>query len=350
MPQLTSLEAVQRIAMLGLSGNDPDPFEVDSLDQLLIRADTQRVAVQLDRAVSAGIIANADDSWRATCRDRAIAAASTTLAAHGAAWHLAEAGIDAVVLKGCATGPIDYADPITRFSSDVDILVTPEELVPTITKLGQRSDIPRSRRWDERFGHAVTVTGPTGVEIDVHVRANHGYVGLSIPTNDLFSHTETFEIGGQTLTSLDAVSRLVIAAMHADGVHHSLHALRDVAQLVLVTGADWEEAAERCRRWQVDTFFARGVVAAWTAAGLVPHPIVEWARNHQPDGRQRLATRFRGPRSQVLVGPLALPMRHWPSYLVPLVAPRRSYVEHGGKSWAERRRIVRSELSRPTDR
>ena len=79
MQRLTSDQALQRVATFGLPSADPAPFTVDSPDRLLQRAEAQRIGVRLDRAVSAGIVVCDDAAWRTLCRDRAIAAAETTL-------------------------------------------------------------------------------------------------------------------------------------------------------------------------------------------------------------------------------------------------------------------------------
>ena len=348
MRSVTSDEALRRVAAFGLPSIDPAPFTVDSPDRLLQLAEAQRVGVRLDRAVAAGIVVYDDEGWRTRCRDRGIAAAETTLAAHAAAMAVGavmeRSGIRYAVIKGCATGPLDYDDPVSRFSTDVDIVVLPDDLDATVAKLGTRTDVPRNARWHRRFGHAITVAGPTGVEVDIHVRVNHGYVGLAVPITEFLQSTDTYELAGKTLYTVDRVSRLLLAAIHAGGVHPSLHAERDVPQLAVRGAADWEEAADRARRWHVDGFFARGVTHSWERLGLAPHDLSEWARRHRSQGKQRLATRFTGARSQVVAGPLALPVRRWPGYIGPLLAPRREYVAHGGKDRAARFRIVRNEL------
>lgn len=351
MRRLTSEQALCRVAAFGLTGVESEPFEVDSPDHLLLRAETQRVGVRLDRAVSAGLVVG-DDAWRARCRDRAVAAAETTLAAHAAAIAVGrlmeQAGIEFVVIKGCATGPLDYPDAATRFSSDVDIVVAPGDLAAAIDRIGERVDIPRRAAWHARFGHAVTLAGPTGVEVDVHVRVNHGYVGLAVPVSEFLRTATSYSIGGQALRTVDRTSRLLLAAVHAGGVHPSLHSERDVPQIALNAEANWEEAIERATRWRVDGFFALGVTEAWSRFGLAPHPLARWAQRHRPRGKQRFAAHLVGARGQVIAGPLALPIRMWPSYVGPLLRPDRTYVEHSGKTRIERARIIREELRGPT--
>jgi hypothetical protein len=349
--RLTAQAALRRVASLGLPDADETPFEVDSPDQLLLLADIQRMTVPLDRAISDGTILHDETGWSERCRERAIAAAETTLAAHAAAMTigrlLEDGGVRAVVLKGCATGHLDYARPVDRFSSDVDILVPAADRDRIVKILGgEVLDSIRSPRWNDRFGHAVTVGGPTGVEIDVHTRLQHGYIGFAVPMEEALASTVDFSIGGVGLSALDPPSRLLLAALSASGVHRSRHATRDVPQLVLVTGVDWGETVERAIRWRVDGFFARGVLDAWSMFDLSPHPLTEWASTHRPRGRQRLVTRWTGPRSHVLAAPLALPPSDWLAYTWPLLRPSSSYVERTGKGGRERWRILSDELRR----
>ena len=277
MESLTAREALRRIASLGLPGASTTPFHVDSPDQLLVLCDIQRVTVRLDRAVADGVVTSDDETWAARCRERAVDAAGTTLAAHAAAvateQTLRAEGIDAVVLKGCATAHLDYPRAVERFSSDVDVLVAPDDRDHVVSLLGGRvTDAMRSERWHDRFAHASTVAGPTGVEVDVHTRLQHGYVGFAVPASDFASPPVDVTIGDTVLRSVDGPSRLVLAALNASGVHRSLHSARDVPQLTLVSGVDWERAIDRARNWNVDGSFARGVLDAWSMFDTGPHP------------------------------------------------------------------------------
>lgn len=345
--------ATATVATHGLPGADDGTIDVDSFDQLLILADMQRVTTLLDAAIRAGRFPDAPTDWVAAVRERAVRAAETTLLTHASAAdagrRLAAAAIPAVVLKGCATGPLDYPDAGHRFSSDVDVLVEQSSLTSAIDLLGERSEeIVRNRRWHDRYGHAVTVVDEHGVNIDLHVRINHGYVGLAVPTAELVADVERYEIGGATLHALDPVGRFLVAAVHADGPRRSLHALRDVPQLVLTSGVDWRSAVELAEAWRIDALLAYGVRHAWDALGLATHPVADWARSHRARGRQRVIAglRDRGVRRQVVAGPLALSVREWPGYVFPLLFPSAEYVRQSGKGWRQRVAILGSELGR----
>ena len=241
-------------------------------------------------------------------RDRTMSAAETTLAAHAAAMHvvqrLDEIGVDdAVVLKGCATAHLDYERAADRFSSDVDLMVPGDRIADVVAAFERARPCspPGAARWNRRYGHATTLKGFNGVDLDVHVRVAQAYVGLSIPPDELRIDTAPFSIGGTPMRGLDGPNRLIHAAVHSRSVNIGLHSKRDVPQLVLVSGVDWEEAIRRAERWQIGHFFALGVLAAWRSFDLPDHPLTDWAEQHQPTGRRgapRRPSRHRPPPRQ----------------------------------------------------
>lgn len=351
MDVLTSREALRRLASAGLPGGPTQPFCAESPDRLLQIVESQRVAVRLDSAVSSGLIVSDDESWIERCRALALAQTEATLGAYAAATDavrsLHDAGINCVVIKGCSTGPLDYEPAHSRYSSDVDVLVAPSDGDLSVATLGGVTvDVVRSARWHRRFGHARTMQDQHGAEIDLHVRLQHGFVGLALDTEQLMEHTESFLLGGQTIQSLDDPGRLLVAAVHASGVHRSLHATRDVPQLCHLGGVAWQETIDRASGFGIDAFVARGAIDAWSMFDVDPHPFHDWARNHHATGRQRLADRWTGDRAAVLAAPLALPVRSWPAYLYPLAAPSREYTQHSGKGLRQRVRIVGGEFRR----
>ncbi len=345
--------ALRRLAAHGLPGCDGEPVAADSPDHLLLIAESQRVLPQLYRAVCAGTVAHVTEAWIDRLRDRTMAAAETTLAAHAAAMHvvrkLDDIGIDdVVILKGCATAHLDYERAADRFSSDVDVLIPGDAIDDVMAEFAALDEVAvRGRRWNRRYGHSTTLQGWNGVELDMHVRIAQAYVGLSIPPDQLRIDTVPFSIGDVPMCGLDGPNRLIHAAVHARSVNIGLHSQRDVPQLVLLSGVDWEEAVRRADRWQIGHFFALGVLAAWRSFELPAHPLTEWAEQHRPTGRREIvasriaADRLRG---NVLVAPLALPAHEWPGYLWPLMFPARAYVADNDKGWRTRLRIFRSEV------
>ena len=79
---------------------------------------------------------------------------------------LAEAGVDARVLKGVAIAHLDHADPDERVYGDADLLVERGEYRPALAALigaGFRRARPPVRGWREhRFAKAVVLHAPSG--------------------------------------------------------------------------------------------------------------------------------------------------------------------------------------------
>jgi hypothetical protein len=352
---VNTADAVALVAAFELPGACADPISLDDPDGFLASAAAARVLPTVAAALAAGQIEGIDDEWRRQLRDRHMESVHITMAAHAAAAAVIErlrtGGVDDVlVLKGVATGHLDYARPFDRYSTDVDLLVRGDDLDHVLPLLpGAEAPTPRRPGWDARYGKAVTVRGESGVELDLHTSLAQGYFGLAIPPDALFAATDEFSVGGTAARALDGPNRLIHAAVHlATSQHVGLHSARDIPQLVFVSGVDWTEAAERSRAWGIDAIVARGVRAAWQRFPLERHSILDWAEAVQPVGRQRLALRLSdGPHARhYLTGPLALPVRRWPGYLVPIVWPSRAYLAEHGKTRTQRIRLLLPDLRR----
>ena len=345
--------ALARLAAFGLPGAPQDAIELDDPDGLIVAAEAQRVLPWVAASVDAGLVTGATDEWRTRLRQHQIGAAQTTMAAHAAAIsvirRLADAGVtDVRVLKGCATGHLDYGRPVDRFSTDVDLLVRPQDLATVVAQFPD-TDVPAPRRayWQDHYGKSTTVITDVRVEIDIHTMLGQGYFGLVIPLDELMAAPEEFSISGVPMLALDGPNRLIHAANHAAASNHKgMHSIRDVVQLVLVTEVDWREAIDRATRWHVEALFARGVVEAWDTFPVPSHPLAEWARDQRPHGRQRLAFGLVGdrPRGHLLTAPLALPPHRWPGYVGPLLFPSRAYLAENRKGWGIRARAILDEL------
>ena len=350
---MTTSDALARLAAFGLPGATTDPVTVDALPELVGLAESRRALSWVVQAVDAGMVANATPEFEQSLRDRYLGAVQTTMAAHAAAVRLiarlAAVGLtDVRVLKGCATGHLDYLRATDRFSTDVDVLIPSCDL-DVLASAFEPGAIPepRRRRWQERYGKSTTVVDEHRVEIDLHVTISQGYFGLAMPVDALRRDPVAFEIGGTPMLALDGPNRLLHAANHVGGSnHYNLNSARDVLQLTLVSDVGWEEAVERAGRWKVDALFALGVRRAWSDLTVDPHPLLEWAERHEAAGRQRLAMRMVGdrPRGHLLTAPLALPIRNWPGYVGPMLVPSRAYLAENNKTWTTRMKSLLAEL------
>ncbi len=303
-------------------------------------------------ALTAGVVDGFEEPDSRRLKALQVKAAQTTLAAHAAATsvvaRLNQVGVhDVVLLKGVATGHLDHERPTDRFSSDVDLLIRSEDRSRVLNCFPAHAERePRRAYWQQRYAKSTTVVDESGVEIDVHTMLTQGYFGYGIPSDDLFASTVPFSIGATELRALDGPNRLVHAANHVGDSRTGLHSARDVPQLVLVSGVDWEEAIIRSQRWKIDALFATGVIDAWSRFPIDDHPLVEWARSVAPSGRQRVALRLVGdrPRGHLLTAPLALPVWEWPAYVFPLVFPSRAYLRANRKTFRDRTSSMMREL------
>jgi hypothetical protein len=350
---VNAAEALSRVGAFGLPGASLDPIQVEVVADLVSIAQSQRMLPWLSAAVAEGRVENVSDSERSYLKQRTLIAIEITMAAHAAAAsivsRLRNAGVtDVRVLKGCATGYLDYSPHGQRFSSDVDLLIRSADY-ETVLSVFPDSEVPAPRRanWQRRYGKATTVHDEYGLELDIHTTLSPGYFGLVLPVPELMALSEGFEIGGVEMLALDGPGRLIHAANHAGGPGFiGMHSARDVLQLVLVSEVDWQEAIARTTRWKVDGLFALGVVKSWARFDIEGHPVLEWAQGHRLVGRQRLAFSLVGnrPRGHNLTAPLALPPYRWPGYVLPLAFPSRAYLEENDKDWRSRAKAIVDEI------
>ena len=258
-----------------------------------------RIEGLLWSALEAGVLTAADDT-RETARESFVRAATRSLQVEGLAAHaigaLDAAGIEVRALKGIAIANLDHVDPSERSFADADLLVRRcdhRRAVDALAAAGlTRAEPPVREWWERRYGKAFVVLSPGGGEVDVHLAIAGGYFGVRIDHDHLWSHpSEPFDLSGREVRALDAEGRWLQACCHAVlGGGSGLRALRDVAQIALVTGVDWGAVVERCVASGVDAVPAAAVRATWTELELDPvHPLAVWASSHRADPDQMAA-------------------------------------------------------------
>jgi hypothetical protein len=294
---------VEAVAGYGLPGAAPLP--ASTLDPATWRAVLDLATA--DRATPLLAAAVVDGGLPVTDRQRAQA-----IAAHEQAMRLCvlleealldtttrldEASIEWRVLKGPAVAHLDYPDPAQRAFGDVDLLVTGadyERALATLSESGARRRYREVRPgFDRRWGKGACLVALDGTELDIHRTFVAGPLGLTIDLDDLFADQETVTIGGRTLPVLDRTSRFLHACFHASLGDRTarLVALRDVAQLILTTDLDRDEALARAGRWRADAVVARAVRLTWHRLGLAPTDWSRWAGEQRPDRFQARALR-----------------------------------------------------------
>ena len=82
-------------------------------------------------------------------------------------------GIESRVLKGLATGDLDYPRPGMRQTGDIDLLVDPDDLQMVDEVLVGGGELRRqrfARHFDPYLNRGMTYVGRAGVEVDVHTQ------------------------------------------------------------------------------------------------------------------------------------------------------------------------------------
>ncbi len=338
--------------------------ELRLTDEAIMLANRHRVQGLLWTAVEDGLIV-ADDQQRAAaftaCEDAgrqrgtAVAVAALTLEV------LRGANVDARVLKGVATARLDYADAADRMFGDADLLIHRADhsiALNALADAGFLREQPAVRGWwEQRFGKAVVWRAPVGGELDLHLAITGGYFGTRLDHEELWSTaSDPFDVGGVEANGLDAEGRLLHACAHAVlGGGSGLRTMRDIAQLVLVTGADWQLVIDRARRDGCDLVVAGAVRAAWTDLGLDhQHPLLQWAARFTPDqAQQRAFTGYTaafdqgwGPEGQSVLAALG-PLDRV-RFLVGLAAPSRASMQARGRTWPAHLRLGATALRHRT--
>jgi hypothetical protein len=294
---------VEAVAGYGLPGAAPLPERV-------LEPATWRAVLELataERATPLLAAAVADGAFPATARQHAQAVAAHEQAMRlcvlleaallDAATRFDDAGVEWRVLKGPAVAHLDYADPAQRAFGDVDLLVRGGDYERALAVLGAAGARRRHREvrpgFDRRWGKGACLVAPDGTELDVHRTFVAGPLGLTINLDDLFADQDTVTLGGRTLPVLDRTNRFLHACFHASLGDRTarLVALRDVAQLVLTSELDRDEALARARRWRADAVVARAVRLAWHRLRLAPNAWSRWADEQRPDRFQARALR-----------------------------------------------------------
>jgi len=241
-------------------------------------------------------------------------------------------GISWRLTKGAALAHLDYPDPAVRTFGDIDLIVHPDDWSGTLDSLaanGYRRQAPTlSGRYDHHYGKGATLTAPEGLQVDLHRRFAVGRFGVTSRMEDLFTSSEAIELAGRTMPVLNPAGRLLHACFHAAlGGFRRLRAFRDVAQLIVVTGADWDETFSIARSWKAEAVVASAIKETWDRLALdLAHPAHARAiSTTMSRGDQRVLDLFGREasfRSKALSALVRLPPYEMPRYLWSLGRPK----------------------------
>lgn len=287
------LETVASYGLLGSLHEWPkEPLPAHEFDVVLSEARRQRLVGLLTRAALDGRLPLSqeqemavDEDWTEAMRWNLYLERATVRMVD----ELTSRGIETRNLKGVAAAHLDYPDPAWRQSSDIDLLVRPDQIDAATRHLAEHGfsrPVAEPRPgFDRRFGKGATFVTETGLELDLHRTFAMGPFGLTIRIEDLWADAQPFRVAGHQLTALVPELRLVHACFHAalgDRVPR-LVPQRDIAQLVLSGHADPVAVRDLARRWGCEIVLASAVRRAWRSLAIADATALsEWARKYQP--------------------------------------------------------------------
>jgi hypothetical protein len=191
-----------------------------------------------------------------------------------------EAAVRALVLKGPALVWSVYPDPATRPSSDIDLLVLPEEFTKArevLHRLGYRCTFGKFEDFggtgcQETFINQANSTDSLDVELHWEL---HDFFGVERGNRvyDLFSRSMEVETSIVTFEALNWVDALIHAALHLVMTHNQevrLLWIYDIALLAqkLTVPDDWKLLQERSSIWGARLSLESSLRMAQLWAGL----------------------------------------------------------------------------------
>ncbi|MUH49900.1 MAG: hypothetical protein F2789_01710 [Actinobacteria bacterium] len=299
-------------------------LQYDSLSGFLAVAAIDSAVSIPDEAFLAGLM----DLWHQQLRACVILEALVVRVAT----LLDDAAVEWRLTKGAAVAHLDYPNPAVRTFGDVDLVVHPAHWDAAIEAL-LASGYTRPARalpgdYDDRYGKGATFTTPDGLEIDLHRRFAIGRFGVTSRMEQVFESRDSVVLAGRSIPTFCASDRLLHACYHASlGGYRYLRALRDVAQLILVTGADWADAFSVARDWRAEPVVASAIIECWQRLQLdTAHPAYQRAIARpisRADLRALEVFRTERPfRAKALTAIGAMPVLDVPRYLWTLVSHR----------------------------
>lgn len=284
------------VAAHGLTGSTRDlptaPLAADDWEDLLEEVARERLQGHLGSAVATGAFATTDRQREQAADQHMDAMMHVLWLEHRlvqAAALLEGEGIDFRVLKGPAVARSAYPTAGLRVFADIDLLVPTEQFDATVEILLARASCRRRQAalrpdFDRRFGKAVTLIAPDGVEIDVHRTFVMGPFGLTVDLPSLFAVRTTFQLAGREIPMLSAEHRLLQSCYSAvlSDREPRLSTLRDIAQMVLSTPVDLPRVLDEADRSGASGIVALAIETTWDVLGISDVVgLSAWARTYE---------------------------------------------------------------------
>jgi hypothetical protein len=227
---------------------------------------------------------------------------------------LEEAGIESLVLKGAALGPVAYGDPGVRRMADFDLLVPRERASEAVRAL-----IPRFTA-SEGFSsiedlvagrHAVALEDADGREVDLHWYT----LWYSAPDDAVWARAERAQVGQIEVSVMSPADQLVQVCVHGSGwpTEGSIRWVADAAVLVQSSAdrLDWDVVVAEARRRHLSLHLLEALSYLRHAFGVpVPESVTVELAETRRSARERLVRRASSRPSM----PARVLICHWDRY------------------------------------
>lgn len=242
---------------------------------------------------------------------------------------LTEADIECRVLKGLATGPLDYPESILRQSGDVDLIVGLENFLAAEAVLVHAGcSHPEAARLPGLLMQGSTLIHPNGVELDLHYRIDRYF-----PSPDSALLMSDPERAGEGLPAFPPELRLVHAAHHAlasPPENRRLSSMADIVAILDNTGVDWDRTREIADRLGMTGTVAEALRMEAMIMGREAHPGLDWPRPRWLEARALLSNGRRMPFRHFLALNSLPPGQSKLSYVRRWLLPSREYLDARG--------------------
>ncbi|MCX5842056.1 MAG: nucleotidyltransferase family protein, partial [Deltaproteobacteria bacterium] len=236
---------------------------------------------------------------------------------------LKDAGIPVILLKGHALARTVYPDPALRQSSDIDLLVQPEDVPgcePVFARLGYACPIHIYGAAPLEHHHQTFVPSGKGIPIELHWVTDHGY--RMFPPDwlrDAFDRKIPVAAGDLSCYTLNPVDHLSFLAFHHIFQHQSLRLdwIGDIAQLMkhLAVSNDWDRLRSTCGENHIRIPMELALTAGdlWLA-GAIPAEYRDFSSWPVPSVREQHLWKHATARPDSLYSTLYLGFQGMPSY------------------------------------
>ena len=204
-------------------------------------------------------------------------------------------GVRILVLKGPALGRTAYSDPALRPSSDLDLLVRPDDMVQScaiLEDLGYKCearlfDADETLYKDEKFVHLDNPRNYRAIELHWQL---HTFLGISqeARTEELFHRAIKVETDSFSFEALDPVDSFIHKAINnAYGHDEEMRLIwaYDIKMLAisLAVPDDWELLQKRCVEWRARLAVELSIEMARAWLGLrLPQGFDDFTKWPQP--------------------------------------------------------------------